>query len=356
MIETHVVNTFLATAVRAESWFAVLNYFNGLVAPSFLFIAGFVQGMSWSVAPGKPVAFARRARHLLGIGAIGYALHFPWTEIGQHRWEAAWRIGSQVDVLQCIAASLGLLLIVTWLAQKIGARNVTGRERSPSVPLYLPPAGEMVWWIGVTALLALAVFPAPLAAHWNPAAIPLRAWVNFSTGSWFPLFPWAGFVFVGALTGAAFRVGERAGDASLADASAAPLPKPRLATTFGLHPAALLPPLPLALSAWAWSSIGGHSPVSPASFLERTAWALALAALCQWLAARRRLPSLVLFAGKHSLTLYVAHLVLISSLVGWGVPGQAFSIAGVLGLIAVVAPVSLVVTWLISRLRGFHRG
>jgi hypothetical protein len=40
MIETHVVNTFLSTALRAANWFPILNYLNGLVAPAFLFIAG----------------------------------------------------------------------------------------------------------------------------------------------------------------------------------------------------------------------------------------------------------------------------------------------------------------------------
>src|SRR6187431_1327440 len=57
MIEAHVVNTFLAPALRQTEWFAWLNWFNGLVAPSFLFIAGWAQGMSWSAGAGKPVAF-----------------------------------------------------------------------------------------------------------------------------------------------------------------------------------------------------------------------------------------------------------------------------------------------------------
>src|SRR4051794_4836608 len=45
MIETHVLNTFLLAGSRASAWFEWLNYFNGLVAPSFLFIAGYLQGL-----------------------------------------------------------------------------------------------------------------------------------------------------------------------------------------------------------------------------------------------------------------------------------------------------------------------
>src|SRR6185436_1734934 len=61
MIETHVVNTFLAAALRENGWFALLNYVNGLVAPSFLFIAGFVQGLERRTSPTKPIRFGRRA-------------------------------------------------------------------------------------------------------------------------------------------------------------------------------------------------------------------------------------------------------------------------------------------------------
>ena len=41
MIEVHVFNAFLVPTFRDETWFKVLNFINGLVAPSFLFIAGY---------------------------------------------------------------------------------------------------------------------------------------------------------------------------------------------------------------------------------------------------------------------------------------------------------------------------
>ena len=42
MIETHVFNAFLAAQFRDSQWFRNLNFLNGLVAPSFLFVSGFV--------------------------------------------------------------------------------------------------------------------------------------------------------------------------------------------------------------------------------------------------------------------------------------------------------------------------
>lgn len=338
MIETHVMNTFLVTAVRAEGWFSVLNYINGLVAPSFLFIAGFVQGMERGATPEKPVNFARRARQLLTLILIGYVLHFPWTELGQHRWDAALRVGTQVDVLQCIAMSLGLLLGVTWLAHKLGGRR-----------------GQQAWWLGLIVLLGLAVFTAPFAAEWNGLPIPLQAWVNRSTGSWFPLFSWAGFVIFGAMSGGVYGYVRRpsgAGDEASAIAQL-PLFSP---ARFARRSASvlLITPLPLGVVAWTFLGAAHYSPASPASFLSRAAWVLVLAAFCEWFSAYQR-PALPLFAGKHSLTLYVIHLVLISSLVGWGVPMNSISLAGVAAMLAGIATVSLLLTWTAGQAQSWWR-
>ena len=331
MIETHVVNTFLAGSVRAEGWFSILNYLNGLVAPSFLFISGFVQGMERGLTPDKPVNFARRARQLLNLLLIGYALHFPWTELGQHRWEEALRVGSQVDVLQCIAGSLGLLLGVSWLAQKIGG----GRQQE-------------VWWTGLVALLGLSVFIAPYAAECHGLPVPLQGWINRSTGSWFPLFSWAGFVFFGALAGAVYGLMRRATEA--------PDNAPNVSPVFAFRRASsvfLFTPLPLAASAWAFRT-ATYSVVSPASFFERAAWVLVLAAVCEWFVNRQR-PALPLFAGKHSLALYVIHLVLISTIAGCGLPMNAIPLPNVLGGILVIGAASVGLTWLLDRARTFLR-
>jgi surface polysaccharide O-acyltransferase-like enzyme len=87
--------------------------------------------------------------------------------------------------------------------------------------------------------------------------------------------------------------------------------------------------------------------VSLSSFLERCAWVLVFAALCEQF-ARKYCPKLVLFAGQHSLTLYVVHLVLISSLEQAGLPFQSFSLGVVIGIIPVVMAVSLAATALVA--------
>ncbi len=353
MIETHVVNTFLAATVRADSWFAILNYLNGLVAPSFLFIAGFVQGMERRAcrAGSKPGMFARRGRRLLGIGLIGYALHLPWTELGQRRWADAVRVGTQVDVLQCIAASLGLLLIVNWLAERAGKQASEPGDRVAAKPGQAF-AGQVVWWLGAFFLLVAFVGFAPTMSRIGDVPVPLLAWLNESTGSWFPLFPWAGFVFAGAMAGA---LASRFQPATATTPATLPVARKALpgwiAAWRSDSPALWALPVPLAFAAWTWRD-AHYSRVGLSSFLERLAWVLVLAAFCEWLAARRRLPRLVLFAGRHSLTLYVVHLVLISNLVTFGVLSQSMSLSTVGGLILAVGVVSVGATWGIVDLRG----
>ena len=295
MIEAHVVNTFLAPALRESAGFAWLNWFNGLVAPSFLFIAGWAQGLSWSASAGKPIAFARKAKRLLGIAALGYALHFPWGELAQQRWDAALRIGTQVDVLPCLAASLLTVLGVQWLALRGGGKRRAG-----------------IYFTLLSALIVGIVWVGPLAVAWTAGPVPVVAWVNQTTGSLFPLPPWAGFVFAGAMLGA----------------------------VRGLSAVALIGVFAaVRMLGWCLND-GMFSVVSTASFCERLALVAAMAALCQWV-VRAWTPGALLFAGRESLVMYAGHLLLISWTVQAGVADGAFDWPAVAGLYAAV----LAATW-----------
>jgi len=297
MIETHVVNTFLAPVLREAAWFGWLNWFNGLIAPAFLFIAGWAQGLSWSGSAGKPVAFGRKAKRLLGIAALGYALHFPWGELGQRRWADAVRAGTQVDVLPCLAAALLVVLGAQWVAQRSGESARAG--------IFFGVLGGLT--MGVVGL-------APRLTEWSGGPVPVVAWVNQTTGSLFPLLPWAGFVFAGALLGA----------------------------VRGLAAGALLG-LWVVVRTLGWSLEGGaFSPASPAFFCERLAWVAVLAALCQWV-VRGWQPGALLFAGRESLVMYAAHLLII----GWIAQAGLAHEQG-WGAVAGMCAVVLAATWLVA--------
>ncbi len=304
MIETHVVNTFLASILREGGWFAWLNYINGLVAPSFLFIAGFVQGMERRRSPGKPVQYGRRASRLLGIAALGYAMHFPVMQVLRREWWDALKIGSQVDVLQCLSLGLGVLLGIAWLVQRFAGN------------------AARYWTAGVFAVMSAVVLAAPLAPQWTGGPVILAAWLNRATGSLFPIFPWLGFVFLGALMGA--------------------WPERAL----------LRRVLPIAgLAALAWVSRGTEfSAVSPSFFLERAAWVALLAVICEWVVVHQPMPAFVLHAGKHSLKFYVVHLALISALAGAGFLLPTLQWPAIVLVIPAVVAVTFGGVWFLERL------
>lgn len=267
MIETHVMNTFLHAKFDEASWRHDLGFYNGLLAPAFLWIAGFVQGLAIRKAQreGRPVVTASRLRRLGLVLLIGYLLHVPW-----HLWGAGdfspetWRIALQVDILPCMAVTLAMLLFV-------------GLARG-------------VWFDVVTVLLVLFfVLLAPAAQHWQTGWIFTDAFLNHRTGSLFPLFPWVAFCAMGSL-----------------------------ASRWEVHARTLLP------AALAFIALGmvfapaTYSYVHPAFFAERLGW-LGLLILLVWLVGQRFAPAWLQLAGRESLLMYVAHLLLLYSIPWQGV-------------------------------------
>ena len=300
MIATHVLNTFLATALVETAWFAWFTYFDGLVAPAFLFIAGYAQGLGMRQASAAPRAWGRKVRRLTAVWLLGYALHFPAPQLLAGHWSEALRLGTQVDVLQCLAVSLALLLAAERFARR---------------------------WIDVLAalglVLAVCVFREEPVQQWRFPPEWLLAYVNRSTGSLFPLVPWMGFVCAGFL-------------ASRVDASHLRLPTVAFLASLAL--AVLMP-----------GSIG--------FFFHRLTWLLAAVPLVQWVASVMQ-PSWLLFAGRESLVLYAAHLLLIETLAVAGLTRHAHSLARCTLIFTAVltAAVVIAVLWDRARRAGRRRG
>ncbi len=191
MIETHVTNTFLIPAIRFQPWFGVLNFINGIVAPSFLFVAGYsfaiVGQRKWKDYLSFNGVFWKQIGRILQIWAVGYALHLPFFSfhklaylIGWDEWTSFW----PVDVLQCIAVSLVLMLLLVVIA------------RNHRVFL---------------ALLCVAgcavAFASPFMSTKNVdsmLSLPFSSYINSLHGSLFPVFPWMSFVLFGGATGELF--------------------------------------------------------------------------------------------------------------------------------------------------------
>ena len=262
MIETHVMNTLLSAEFDGAAWRHELAFYNGLLAPAFLWIAGFVQGLAIRKAQreGRPVFTTVRLRRLGFVALLGYLLHVPWD-----RWLAgdfgaeSWRIALQADILQCMAVSLTLLLF---------AGMARGR-----------------WFDAVTVILAAGfVFVAPAAQHWHTGVIGIDAFLNHHSGSLFPLFPWVAFCATGCLM-SRWEVSWK----TLVPASLV-----FIALGMAFVPAA-------------------YSYVHPSFFSERLGW-LGLLITLVWLVGQKFTPAWLQLAGRESLFIYVAHLLLLHSI------------------------------------------
>jgi uncharacterized membrane protein len=186
MIEVHVVNALLLPGLRVGDFFRVLNFINGLVAPSFIFIAGFAFAISarrkWNdyTIPSKPLFI--QIRRLIIIILIGYILHLPFFSFRKLITESTpkiWESFFQADVLHCIGVSLIFLQVLVLLFK---------REK----------------WVYATAgvFSVIFVFGAPLV--WmkdfvGSIPLPLAAYLNNKHFSLFPLFPWSGYLMAGAV-------------------------------------------------------------------------------------------------------------------------------------------------------------
>jgi hypothetical protein len=197
-------------------------------------------------------------------------------ELLRGQWEKAWMAGTQVDVLPCIAVALALLTGVQWITRRFSGSG-----------------GEWAWKGMLVALIGLSLLGAQWLRSWSDGPAVLVAYANRTTGSLFPLLPWAAFVFAGAWRGsarAALETGWRF---------------PLLVLFLGV------------MAAW-WRAHSVFSPVSPAFFVERLAWVLLLAEACK--AARFwKGRTWVRLAGRESLWMYAAHLVVITAFVFAGV-------------------------------------
>ena len=180
MVETHAL-VFLRPDLRMGVFAARLNFINGLVAPSFIFAAGFSLALvqvRTALAPASGSSRAlrvrktvRRVAEVLGVGLL---VNYIWFPI---RHDPVWLL--RLDILPCIAVCLFLALPLMVL--------LAAQPRALAVVLFL--------------LAAAAFGVAPLFEHVT------GPWANVVNRSGslkpvFPLLPWAGYVFLGGAVGA----------------------------------------------------------------------------------------------------------------------------------------------------------
>ncbi len=260
MIWTHSANTFLEAGLQATPWYGELTYYHGLIAPAFFWISGFVRAhvTQGAIKPAGPAL-----QRLLMVLLIGYLMQFPWLALlSGHISADDWRAGMKVNVLHVMAIT-GMLLL---LAERFGR------------------------WRNAVAAVLLVLFAGleTPAENWRTGFMALDQYLNRSQGSLFALFPWVGFGLAGFLT------------RGLWDGRATRQGAVLLAAC-----------LPLALG---FVPVAGWIGRAPAFFVERLAWVILAAVLVSCVGGLARIVATtgwLRLAGRESLVLYVAHLIMI---------------------------------------------
>jgi len=302
MIETHVLNATLLPSLRDGIPFKVMDFINGLVAPAFLFASGLAYAVVTRRKINDYLSFGfplvKQLWRLLFILIIGYGLHIPKFYYHHLRYDAgaeAWRVFFQVDVLQCIAVSLLVLQVLLLVLRS---------ERR----LYMATAGLSVAVVLVSPFIWGKDF-------WTVFPIPLAEYFNGLHNSGFPLFPWAAFLWAGALVGYLYlRAG---GDAPVADL---PAKAPYLKRVAWVGLALVLLSFPLDGIASSIYPVFDYWKSSPSFYMLRLGLVLLLCAGAFAFEFRRGVSprSVVTLIGRESLLVYTVHLMLIYGNYGSG--------------------------------------
>lgn len=323
MVQGHTLHVLLAPGHEGDLWFGPWLFLRGLTSCLFLLLSGFafsvVTDRHWDDFLSSTRRLNRRLARFAFFLGLGYLLHFPMARFAHLPFatDERWRSFLQVDILQVVAVSLLLLQGLIAL--------VRTRRR---------------YTIGCAVVAALAVLATPLTwrQSWTDVT-PLwfASFMSGETGSLFPFFPWAAFIFIGAALGIVYAHLWRT------------LPMEEVAARFwGVGMAMLL--------AGAFAVLLPFRPygeidvwrTSPSIFLVRLGAVLVLlggfAWVGQWL---RRLPGVLQALAEESLTIYVVHvLVLYGSLWNTGLgawlgpqdlPATAFWIVVLLASMSLLA-------------------
>jgi uncharacterized membrane protein len=177
MVQGHLLDAWLDAGARASGYAPfVRNYLNAIPARAFLFLLGLGVVLRLERPDGTPTRARLGAVLGRGVALLAIAYLFRFQQLAMRGFED-WDLG-RVDILNCLAATM--LLVGLSLAP------LPGRARP--------------WTALALAGIFFALGPV-LGTTRISQAVP--EWLTAYLGgprplAWFPLFPWAGWGFLGA--------------------------------------------------------------------------------------------------------------------------------------------------------------
>lgn len=285
MIQGHTLDVLLAPVHRQGLFFDAWLFLRGLTAPTFFILSGasftLASMRNWERYSQPSWKLLRRVGRFAFFVCLGYAMHLPATSLRAFQFvdAAGWQTWFQSDVLQCIGLTLISLQVIVLLAGT--------------------PA-RLALWSGAAGTAIILLSPLTWAVDWTTRVpLPIATYLNSDTGSYFPLFPWAGYVFFGAALGYPLRQWSVVPGKPMRLLAAA-------GATLGFAGLLLIRPLEsLSVNLNFWRA-------SPSLFLIRAACVCLLLAFFAYMTARYRLPVRTCRAlAQESLLVYFVHICIL---------------------------------------------
>jgi uncharacterized membrane protein len=317
MVVGHTSSALLAPEYRTGAWFDAWTFQRGLTSALFLLLSGFAFSVAttrhWPSHVRLSAAVSRRVRRFLLFIVLGYALHFPVLPASAlaAASDAQWRSFLSVDVLQLIGVTLLALQALVFVLRSRRIFMVVNFAAAAAIVAGAPALWRVEWG---------ASLPSAVAAYLSPAS-----------GSQFPLFPWAAYVFLGAGAG---QVYARWGAAHLA---------------YYEIWAMLLPGVALMI---AGGAIGGGGIASDVG-IRTGACLLVLAAIAHASRYLTQLPHVFGAVAQESLVVYFVHVCLVYGSI-WS-PGLIHAFGTTLGLLPTILAAGAVVGAMVALAWHWNR-
>jgi len=186
MIQGHTFEALLDLKVRYSTLFFVHDFFHGFVAPMFLFASGVAFGIAtfkkWEEHISLTKHVVKRTGKFVGLLMIGYALHLPYLSLQKIIYNSTntdLALLLQVDALHCIAVTLLILQAAVFI---------------------IKDEKKFAFFSGMAGTVIIFTSPVLWGRDFN-GILPLwfASYLNAANSSWFPLFPWSGFMMYGVV-------------------------------------------------------------------------------------------------------------------------------------------------------------
>lgn len=183
MIPSHTFNAFTRPELRGHSAYMLSQFFGGMAAPLFLFLAGVTFAFqmdrldeSAETALGRIWKLAQRGGYILALAYL-FRLSNAVVHLPSPDWDSLWK----VDILNCMGAAIAALSLVT-----------------------LWPAATRPQMAAVTGLALASAAPLISGLDWSATPALVKEYL-VPNRMRFPLFPWSAYVAFGLAGGLALR-------------------------------------------------------------------------------------------------------------------------------------------------------